>query len=128
MEHNCQKEYIFEEMEKRMDKLDEKATSFYNLATLVNRIDTIVELLVKQSEKQEERICKQQETLIQISETMKNQNKTLEQMDEKLEITNKRIDNIVKSNSFNILDFVKSKVIPFLLGGGILFYVMQNVK
>jgi uncharacterized coiled-coil DUF342 family protein len=141
-EHACLKADTIESLVKKVDNLD-------GLREVITEIKTLMSVQVDLNKKTDERLekyddnmQKHSEALVLVTTTMDRQNKSLDKLNEKMDKTkedlNKKIDEInkkvdihkieyIQKTSWDFLDFIKTKGVPFLIGGGIIYGILQVI-
>jgi SMC interacting uncharacterized protein involved in chromosome segregation len=110
-----------------VNMLKEKTDDLSSINKSLERLSTTIEFLREDSKDTKQTLKELSDTNTKNTEALDRLNAKIDKTDEKLETLNKKVDETQKRGSFNWIDMVTTKIIPIILGSGILFFIVQAI-
>jgi len=128
-EEKCMKEDVLNDMKTRIGKLEESDREDYGAR---RELSLSIKLLAKTSEEQSKTTVEVGKILVKVNEnldTLSRENKEIQTDVNELKdkVNDQNIENI-KKTSWDFIDFIRTRGIAFLVGGGIIFAILQLIE
>lgn len=121
-------------VETKVANIENQIDDLGSINKSIERLTTLMEVQVSENEKRDAMREKQAIALEQLSvaniktsEALDRLNTKIDKTDAKLESLNKKVDETSKKGTFNWIDLITSKAIPFLLSAGVTYWILKTV-
>ncbi len=117
-----------ERLNRHSDKIDKISDNNLVLETILKRLENDGKEQKEINTAMNKTLLLVQSAMTEITFNMKEMNNKLISTDDKLEDTIKKVSEIDNRSKFEIISFITKTIIPFLLGGGAIYAILQIVK
>ena len=117
-----------ERLNRHSDKIDKISDNNLVLETILKRLEDDGKEQKEINTAMNKTLLLVQSAMTEITFNMKEMNNKLISTDDKLEDTIKKVSEIDNRSKFEITSFITKTIIPFLLGGGVIYAILQIVK
>lgn len=119
---------ITDRLNRHSEKIDKISDNNLVLETILKRLEEDGKEQKEINSAMNKTLLSVQTAMTEITFNVKEMNNKLISTDDKLEKTIKKVSEIDNRGKFEIIGFITKTVVPFLLGGGVIYAFMQIVK
>ena len=119
---------INERLNRHSEKIDRISDNNIVLETILKRLEEDSDIQKKTNSETQKTMLSIQTAMSEITFNIRELNTKLKANDDKLDNTVNKVNEIDNRGKFEVVSFIKSTIIPALLGLGIGAYIMQFIK
>jgi predicted nucleic acid-binding Zn-ribbon protein len=127
-EHKSDIKNINDRLNRHSEKVDKISDNNLVLETILKRLEEDGKEQKIQNAEVNKTMISIQGAMTEITFSIKELNNKLTETDKKVENTNERITVEEEKGKFDIGLFIKTKIVPFLIGGGTIYFIAEVVK